>query len=295
MQRIHHLAELSAWAEPIAPGSEWEHTYVTSTNGTRWGCFGSSDGGRLLRTATSNQLVADCLSREASQAGIAYGLTGVCQQAANRILLDAGLTVAEAGGYEVSTFFWGEYGRGTWPALIHCSGGGPGPNSPFVSNRNEGEGRRGTALAVYNEIVTRYGPPVLAAFMSLGKTLFKMDENISNEDAKLQALVQLKLGRPLDLLTLRMLSQIRAALQGEQLRLARELEANAIAPEQYLMRLNEAMQRSMSDSRQLLGSEDFHRVFGNAGSSTEKLIDRNVFLASRQPRSSEGGGTGSAL
>jgi len=47
-------------------------------------------------------------------AGIIYGLTGVCHQIANRILWTSQIRVDKANGYSLSTFFYGEYGKGRW-------------------------------------------------------------------------------------------------------------------------------------------------------------------------------------
>ena len=109
-----------------------EHTYVTSSHGHIWPCWGRSSKGRQICTGSGNTAQADCLSQPNSHAGIVYGVTGVCHQTANRILYPAGLTVAAAVGYRASVFAWGTYGRDLgarrlyspvslpWPELQHC-------------------------------------------------------------------------------------------------------------------------------------------------------------------------------
>lgn len=112
-----------------------DHTYVTSSDGHQWGCWGRSKGGRPICSGTGNTLKADCLSHGASEAGITYGMDGFCHQMANRILCPAGITVVEARGYRVSFFMWGAYGRERktrrhydpilfpWPELARCNQG----------------------------------------------------------------------------------------------------------------------------------------------------------------------------
>src|SRR5947208_2378474 len=98
----------------------WDHTYVESTCGLKWGCFGRDGGGNLLASGTGSSIIADCLSQPNSEAGISYRKTGVCHQAANRILHPAGVTVANCRGYAVSVFRYNTYGKGAWPQLSNC-------------------------------------------------------------------------------------------------------------------------------------------------------------------------------
>ena len=76
------------------PGGRLDHTYVTSEdNYGPWGCFGRSLEGTQFPLAQGNSACADCLSKPSNllatpplYAGLRYGVTGVCHQAANRIL-----------------------------------------------------------------------------------------------------------------------------------------------------------------------------------------------------------------
>ena len=109
-----------------------EHTYVESSHGDVWPCWGRSGGGRQICNGTGNTAQVDCLSQPNSEAGIDYGVTGVCHQTANRILYPSGQTVSGASGYRGSFFAWGAYGRDPttgqhyspltfpWPELHNC-------------------------------------------------------------------------------------------------------------------------------------------------------------------------------
>lgn len=89
----------------------FDHTYVTSSLGHAWGCWGRSQGGEALCSGDGDPEKADCLSRGADEAGIIYGRTGVCHQMANRILWPARITVVEARGARLSIFRYGAYGK----------------------------------------------------------------------------------------------------------------------------------------------------------------------------------------
>jgi hypothetical protein len=95
-----------------------DHTYVECGTGAKgWGCWGGKSGGTALRSAPGSTKRADRIAGANERAGITcYLVNGVCHQAANRILLPAGITVRGARGYGVSEAMFGTYGRvGFWP------------------------------------------------------------------------------------------------------------------------------------------------------------------------------------
>jgi hypothetical protein len=122
---------LIAFALSSVPGIV-DHTYVISDRGDKWPCRGRSDGGDHICDGPANLELARCLAQADLTAGISYGMTGVCHQIANRILLPAGITVATARGARLSMFAYGVYGRDPgskrhyhpevypWPELARC-------------------------------------------------------------------------------------------------------------------------------------------------------------------------------
>ena len=142
--------KLYAWAVPIiAPGSPWDHTWVTSYDNRAhpypdiaavkrakqdywycWGGFharggtpnlpdgslGSHNGDiKLARCLAAPN--ADCSASFAARGTIfTYGVDGVCHQLANQVLYATGrggarpLTVSMAGGYWLSSGIYGAYG-----------------------------------------------------------------------------------------------------------------------------------------------------------------------------------------
>jgi hypothetical protein len=103
-----------------------DHTYVECGTGKRgWKCFGGKTGGRVLRSGSGSTARADAIAGPGENGHLkCYLINGVCHQAANRILLPAGITVEGARGYQLSQALFSTYGRvGLWP----CS-------SPFVTH-----------------------------------------------------------------------------------------------------------------------------------------------------------------
>ena len=90
-----------------------DHTYVKCGTGkVAWGCFGGKSGGSTLRDGTGSTRRANSIAGSHETANInCYLLTGVCHQAANRILFPAGITVRGARGYGISQALYGTYGR----------------------------------------------------------------------------------------------------------------------------------------------------------------------------------------
>ncbi|HXV47657.1 MAG TPA: hypothetical protein VEB61_02565 [Candidatus Binatia bacterium] len=94
-----------------------DHTYVRcGTGGKAWSCWGGKAGGTELRRGSGSTNRANVIAGSDERGGITcYLINGVCHQAANRILLPAGITVRGARGYDVSEALFGTYGRPRGP------------------------------------------------------------------------------------------------------------------------------------------------------------------------------------
>lgn len=259
---------LEGWAIPAQAVNAWDHTYVVSSLGLRWGCFGRDRGGRLIRGAAGSTPLADCLSKPNSQAGISYLRTGVCHQAANRILHAAGqLTVAGCNGYAVSTFMFRVYGLGAWPQLAACAQGQTVVKSTGTGGPDRNDSVR---LAKYDQAISRVHAEAA-------------DEE-SIRLGELSALIESTLGRPLDKQTFDALATIQMKLQRAQSDLVQALDRGLLGPEQYLEAVNTALRKAMADSRDLLGRDRFSTIFGQAGFEPEGLIDKDAFLSGHAAR-----------
>lgn len=138
------MGQLVAWHYPTQLALELaDHTYVACGNGGKaWSCWGGKTGGNSLVQGTCSTRRADAIAEADERAGITcYLVNGVCHQAANRILMPAGVTVQNARGYGLSMSIFGVYGRprgvmvfcrapfnqhpGVTGDLSECTGAGP--------------------------------------------------------------------------------------------------------------------------------------------------------------------------
>lgn len=275
-KKVRHMggqkgATLRGRAMPAQNAPLWDHTYVSSSCGLRWGCFGRSQGGREICRGQGDSSIADCLSRPNSTTGLHYGITGVCHQAANWILGPAGILVKAARGYAISVFSYGTYGKNRQhPSLSPCYA----PTGSIDQRLDFGTtGADGTYLASRIDPNDWFG----GARPASSETDAVIDIHHPARIAELQALIDDAPGVRLDPAIFEQLLMIRGRLWDEQERLSRLLEERTIDPDEFLTRMGRANQAAMVRSRQVLGS-DFHRIFGDTGDDPEGLIDRDVFL-----------------
>lgn len=97
------MGQINGHARPIvgAGGPIADHTNVTCTGaqGNLWVCCGVPPAGPIICTGPGSTQQADCLSTPAvtpkfnDTAGLLYAVTGVCHQAANRVLFAANLLI----------------------------------------------------------------------------------------------------------------------------------------------------------------------------------------------------------
>jgi len=92
---------------------------VTAENGACWGCFGreladAPDARIIIRGTACFEWVDEIAGppSETLVAGLQYPFGGACQNAANRLLLPAGIDVSCAPGNEIATCLYGKYGLG---------------------------------------------------------------------------------------------------------------------------------------------------------------------------------------
>jgi|SRR5579864_7170236 len=264
-------AVLAGWAMPALNMRIWDHTYVTSSCGLKWGCWGR-DGGASpppLDAANGSSIVADCLSQPNSQAGIVYWFTGVCHQTANRILHPAKITTFGCRGFDVSVFTWGTYGIGRWPEKARCYG----PTRTTVAATPGGRGTMSMSEPESGNMLARkkrYHRAVSQAHSTL------TDENLIRMK-ELAALVEAKLGEPLAPAALASLAGIQQELRHRHAELAQAVSGGAITPDQCLTSFNEALGTAMEKSLALLGADRFRRIFGEQGYHPEGLVVPETF------------------
>jgi hypothetical protein len=101
----------------------------------------------------------------------------------------------------------------------------------------------------------------------------------SDRRSELSWLLQEGLGHSIDDRTLDVLAGIQARLEERQIELVQLLESKSISQEAYLIQLDQAMRQAASLGEDLLGYDDFHKVFGEF--NAQSVIDPASFFESK--------------
>ena len=238
------------------------HTYVKSSCGASWGCWGGQTGGTSVCSGTASSIQADCIDG-ADNAGILYYITGVCHQTANRILWPAGIILPDAAHPDIrsSYFLYDEWGKNIpgwpqWPDRANICTGSPSSSGP--------SSRAGSSS---------YPPFSGSSSMSFG---FRRGGG-RDRHSDMAQLVKAGLGHSVDPRACDELLKLQTELQARQEELARLLLANEINKEKYIFELNEAMKFASTVGERILGPEAFHKVFGEF--RVQNLGDVTRFLS----------------
>jgi hypothetical protein len=223
--------------------------------------------------------LADCISQPNAGifsglgiAGVVYGLNGVCHQMANRILSAANvelpLTFAQIRATRLT--YRGPFGWNMamqplsdhWPnRRIGCVGAPPlsGPIGPSSQSRSSST----TNLSGGSGLMS----------LSIGGS--------SDPRSELSTLLEAGLGHPVDARVFDGLVGMQVKLHAEQEKLAFRLVSQEISREQYLSLLDSIMIEAARTGENLLGFDEFHKVFGEF--RAYDIVDANAFVADRFP------------
>jgi len=100
-------------------GAPSEHTYVLTSDGENFNCFGGSSGGRFVRKGTGSSkwakmIYGDFQGKQDDQpaAGLRVRYDGVCQIASNRVLVltQDNVDARETKGNVLATLLYGKFG-----------------------------------------------------------------------------------------------------------------------------------------------------------------------------------------
>jgi hypothetical protein len=254
------------------------HTYVTSSCGASWGCWGGYQGGLNIRHGTGSSILADCIGQpnvgpgflSRGIAGIVYGVNGVCHQMANRILsvanieLPLGFAQIRASRF---TYRGGAFGRNLpgqpiddqWPGRqIACKR----PPLPSSSGSVGPSGSSGNLSS--------------SRWSGLMSSITGANDD-SDPRSELFALIEAaSLGHTIAHQKLEALLEVQENLRANQEQLAQWLIAERISKLDYVAKLDAAMQETARAGEEILGFEDFHRVFGDF--NVDSIIDVKAFV-----------------
>jgi hypothetical protein len=290
---IASMSRGSGQAVPPLPAplrGQLDHAYVSSDDGYRWGCFGRDYGGENLRTAGGDSAYADCLSRPLDPyfrptpvyAGLRYGITGVCHQAANRLLKHAGISVEGIRGYGASRAIYGRYGRGGWSEEGECSrihsdvGVTPPPasigGSPMSSSKS-------ADISRYLDELREKKFEALATAEN-AEDLFEAREDLED-------LFSTRLGKSYDPNKRALVSDLHHSLQIRRIALTAAMLGGKITTEQYFEEFNKEISGTFAKCEGILGKADFDKLFDTSAGEASGLIDPEIFFASAAAKTAE--------
>jgi hypothetical protein len=261
-----------------------DHTYVECGTGAKaWACWGGKVGGRALQQSAASTRRADAIAEPDERAGVTcYLVSGVCHQAANRVLLPAGITARGARGYEVSEALFGVYGRprggfracrapfdrhaGVTGDLPGCSGGAiRAPRPSAAERRAERRYLRGV-LALYRRAERRLrsvrGPvgPELEDFLV---ELFMRQ-------------ARFRLGRALDRTAARKLREIRASAERSRLQLEEWFAREALTAGEFAAAFNTETILFQEAVAGVLTARQYRALFGLQRGDAVILADPRI-------------------
>ena len=266
------MATLAGHSLPAAVAPWWDHTYVTSDQGHVWPCWGRAAGGAEICSGFGDTAFADCLSQPSSQAGLRYGVTGVCHQTANRILFPAQQLVDRAKGYNVSVFQYGTYGRGTWAELERCANLRGGTPQPTLGNP-------GAQMSKPSRLLTL----TIEALRDITAKTFGLPQ-LPTEDqvrrAEFRAIWETQLGKDFAPDQREAVSEIQAKMREELDELRKVLDEGHLSRVTFLDASTGIVDVTLDRCEDLLGREKFQRLFGgSAREAARTLVDPVVFFA----------------
>jgi len=265
-----------------------DHTYVECGTGKKaWGCWGGKTGGTTLRKATGSTSRADKIAQPDEKAGIkCYLINGVCHQAANRILLSAGITVRGARGYPVSEALYGPYGRiGSWicksPFKKYNSTSGDLPECVPTKKRV-----KASALfkkrSADDKADWQYIQKTLAIYKEGEKRIRAKSLQVSDA-RKLQVIlfqhmVDFHLGPMVDKKLTRQMLQAREATEKRIEKAQHEITKVKADMKGYAKAINKITKRFQDDMANLLSKDAYAALFGLQRDKRIMLADPDILL-----------------
>ncbi|MBE7502827.1 MAG: hypothetical protein HS113_21590 [Verrucomicrobiales bacterium] len=264
-----------------------DHTYVKCGTGARaWSCWGGKTGGAELRRGQGSTRRANAIAQPNERAGIkCYLINGVCHQAANRILLPAGITVRGARGYSVSEALFGTYGRvGFWPCSApfnqHAGVSGDLPQC-LVRGRDVAPPRgRSLALSADHQLDWQYLKGVLELYRGASQTFRTRSaptaEVASFHQTLFMHMAEFRLGPLLDRPLTSKLKQVRARTEKNLLKLHAARSGDALRTREFVDGFNAETIRFQQEMASVMKPEQYQSLFDLPPGETVLLADPRI-------------------
>lgn len=101
--------------------------------------------------------------------------------------------------------------------------------------------------------------------------------------ATLVAMADVFIGPDFDFDKIDAMERLQTALDQRMVELYRQLECEQIRAGEYVDAANDQISQFSRNCEQLIGSEDFRKLFDVSAAELTHLIDKDTFLATRQP------------
>lgn len=275
------MSILKGYAEPISFPQGSEHTYVESdTPYFYWECHGKSHKGREICWGYGDANIANCLSQggQEGNAGITYGVNGVCHQIANRILYPAGVTVSSAGGYGASVILYGTYGVIELITLIKWNKlkkkcGAKRAVSPALEIESK---PKNTPENIYfQKIVDLYSEHDSISRNSDDNVIMKEINGLMKKE--INYLIEYRLGGKVDSHIAKPIQKQQVGLLKERSRKIEELYNGDISTEKYVKEMNNLVGDTLISLQENLGKNIYEEIFNlPANKESFILIDPDI-------------------
>lgn len=287
-----------------------DHTYVAcGTLGKAWACWGGKTGGTELRRAPGSTKRADAIAESNERARITcYLINGVCHQAANRILLPAGITVQGARGYWVSTAMFGTYGRphgvfGLCKAPFNRHAGVSGDLEACIEAVRDrdpvetGASPRAPELADPGfQAYLRLVEPLHDATQALIDTLperERIEVLVQEQVREFAAMVDLRLGDGTAFKTRsgQEVLELRGEIERERIALEERWAHDKMEPKAFVEAFDVLTLRFQEEAAAFLDGEIYFRLFGLPPDEPVTLADPEIAAYALRPDGAPGGAT----
>jgi len=257
-----------------------DHAYVVCDDGKSWGCFGRDSGGSPIKSGSGSRACADCLSQPIEPgkrpfplyAGLKYGYTGVCHQAANRLLKHAGTDVAGVRGYAASVALYGKYGRGSWPQEAQCVSLYIPSGQPLASGGGQSMASS-TKTVQLSDYLEELKQRDLAALATLENA-----EDLLIADQELRSLIDHKLGHSYDPRKIERISRLQHELQIARISLGAAVENGHSTAEEFFDKFNRVTSQTFQECEGILGRHDFQALFDASPEEASHLIEPTIMF-----------------
>ncbi|TGE37092.1 hypothetical protein E4K67_18075 [Desulfosporosinus fructosivorans] len=266
---------------PSIPTADFDHTFVQSIDGHKWGCWGRDDD--IMKKEIANGggrhriKMAKCLAEPNGTAGIIWSKTGTCHQCANRILFPTRLTVSKARGYAGSVFLYGVYGR-DYPVFManvaRCElsvNGVPNPlpidlpDLPSLDDINPLMDEVESFTTPLNEEEKRYNQQLF--------NLYTHERDLKKALAgDLELLMQLRLDNRINLLQMNNLKNLQVDLQKDHLKLVSVMDESKITHKLFVPQMNELLERAMRHIEKIIGENNFLLAFDSPPDKASRIF-----------------------